>query len=831
MTRPEQIERYQVVDTIGQGGFAIVYLAVDPRLKRQVALKLLRQADWDTAVTPSASSTPKTARERFQREAQILVNLEFDGIVRIYDYGEFAGRPFLVMHYMPGGTLADRLSGKPLSLAETAVILNRLCTALDRVHQRGTIHRDLKPHNILFDAEGEANLSDFGIARLTESTSSTLGSIGTPRYMAPEQFKDEAISNQTDIYQMGVILFEMLTGNTPYNAPSYHAIMNKVLNDDIPSAHRHNPAVDKAFDDIIRIAMAKEAADRYQTATQLAQHFEALLNHRPLPPGLPPVPPLLSPEKEPPQTAGSRTKIAWVLTAVLLIPLLLVAILLIRRALPDKEEAAVKIPAAEQEQQNVSIVLVTATAVPGSEALTTSESNPAEPDNALQATQTSEAMVVTAQNLAATQTALASPEQPAPTSTPSATPRPTRIAALSSQDTLAIRIEEPIFVDGNLAEWPAVVPLISEHIVYQDESWDGSEDLVLIWQLAWDDIYLYLGITAVDDIHVQTETGNQVYKGDSVSLQIDTDRAGDLSAQVSPDDFQIDISPGNFDNIPPSAHRFRGNNDDWMDNAPGHTIFVQARQTSDGYTMEVAIPWADLDMTPVGGETLGLALNATDNDQPGTAVQELFISNVPDRQFNTPNSWGTLTLQGGSVTINQPQPTATPLPPAGRMVEDFEVSHIDILEGEYWINSPGNEITLQLAGPPHVFLGQQALAVTYQFRRDFNDYVGIERNLAAPLDWSGYSAICFWLDNPDFEGFIIFQFKELGSEAWKYQAPLQPGTVGEICLALNDDVFAIDSEKLNNIMDLTAVDNYAIYLGEGGVTAGTVYIDAIQLKP
>ena len=247
---PDRIDRYQIIETIGQGGFGVVYRAYDARLQRQVAIKLLRE---EPASFPDTANplTPKTARERFVEEAQTLVKLDVDGVVRIYDFGDYNGRPYLVMQYMPGGTLAEKIRGAPLSLEDTAVILNRLCTTLDKIHQRQTIHRDLKPLNVLFNAEGEAYLSDFGIARLVENSRSTAG-IGTPRYMAPEQFMDEKPTIQTDIYQMGVILFEMLTGKTPFDASTSAAVIQKVLNQPTPSVSEINPTLDPAIDDIIR---------------------------------------------------------------------------------------------------------------------------------------------------------------------------------------------------------------------------------------------------------------------------------------------------------------------------------------------------------------------------------------------------------------------------------------------------------------------------------------------------------------------------------------------------------------------------------------------------
>jgi hypothetical protein len=199
-------------------------------------------------------------------------------------------------------------------------------------------------------------------------------------------------------------------------------------------------------------------------------------------------------------------------------------------------------------------------------------------------------------------------------------------------------------IDGDLAEWAGTVT-DSTFQVFSAEGWDGTDDLGASWQLSWDTEYLYVAVTVSDDNHVQTQTGNQIFRGDSVDLQIDTDREGDYAPAVSPDDFQINLSPGDFAGLSPSAFRFQGTPSGSMVDAPGHSISVVARPTGQGYALEAAIPWRDLSVAPQPGLVLGLALNVSDNDVPGTAVQEVMKSHVPTRRFADPTSWGTLTLQ------------------------------------------------------------------------------------------------------------------------------------------------------------------------------------------
>lgn len=235
------------------------------------------------------------------------------------------------------------------------------------------------------------------------------------------------------------------------------------------------------------------------------------------------------------------------------------------------------------------------------------------------------------------------PQDPAPTELPLA-PTATIGAPVVGGNVDVGRAAALPAVDGDLSEWQGAA-VESAFRVYTVEGWDGTDDLNAIWQLSWDDANLYLAVAVTDDIHVQTQTGNQIFLGDHVDLQIDTNREGDYAPALSPDDFQINLSPGDFSSIPASAYRFRGNAEGGMGDAPGHSILVTSRPTADGYTLEAAIPWADLNLSPQSGMVLGLSLNVSDNDTPGAAVQEVMKSHVPTRRFSDPTSWGTLTLQ------------------------------------------------------------------------------------------------------------------------------------------------------------------------------------------
>jgi hypothetical protein len=223
---------------------------------------------------------------------------------------------------------------------------------------------------------------------------------------------------------------------------------------------------------------------------------------------------------------------------------------------------------------------------------------------------------------------------------------PGNISILPSAEVVASRFATPPVIDGDGSEWSAQPVYSSPYVVFTHREWDGTEDLEATWQIAWDDNYLYLLATVVDDLHIQTQTGRTAYQGDSVELQIDTGRTGNFSPTLSPDDFQISLSPGDFANIFPSAWRFQGTSDGQMLDAPGtHNILVAAQRSQNGYILEAAIPWQDINLSPSVGLALGLAVNFNDNDTPGTARQEMMKSNASNRRYGDPGTWGSLRLE------------------------------------------------------------------------------------------------------------------------------------------------------------------------------------------
>lgn len=273
----ERFDRYEVKKELGRGGMATVYLAHDPRFGRDVALKVMNQALRDDP----------TFRGRFEREARTVASLEHPAIVPVYDFGEDHDQLYLVMRYMPGGSLADRIEGRPLTLEEVLPILQRVGSALDHAHQIGVVHRDLKPANILFDQYQHAFLSDFGIVKLAQETVDLTGSgvIGTPAYMSPEQiYGEEALDGRSDLYTLGIILYECLTGRKPFpGETSVKQMMAHVLNP-TPSILEARPDLPIGCEQVIQKALSKQRERRYDSAAQLTEDLTLTLHPPPAKP-------------------------------------------------------------------------------------------------------------------------------------------------------------------------------------------------------------------------------------------------------------------------------------------------------------------------------------------------------------------------------------------------------------------------------------------------------------------------------------------------------------------------------------------------------------------
>lgn len=269
--QPEKIGRYEIKSELGRGGMATVYHGYDPRFEREVAVKVL---------PPELIHADPQFRLRFEREAKIIASLEHPSIVPVYDVGEENNQPYFVMRYMNGGSLSERIHAAKFSVDAAVKLLEQIAPGLDEAHAKGIVHRDLKPSNILFTNKGVPLISDFGIAKFTQGEAGNVtGSaiIGTPAYMAPEQAGGDTVDGRADIYALGVILYEMLTGKQPYHADTPLAVAIKHLTDPVPRILEANPNLPIWMEKVISTGMAKNKADRFSTAVEMVETIKAFL--------------------------------------------------------------------------------------------------------------------------------------------------------------------------------------------------------------------------------------------------------------------------------------------------------------------------------------------------------------------------------------------------------------------------------------------------------------------------------------------------------------------------------------------------------------------------
>jgi len=264
--------KYEILKKLGQGGFASVYLAKDTMLGRKVAIKVL------DAQLPA---NDPTFLKRFEREAQTVAQLNHPHIIDVYEFGQAEGHYFIVMPYLSGPDLAHLLQQQgPLSVEQVIRITEQVGAALDYAHNQGVIHRDIKPPNVIFNEQGQAILTDFGIVKLANETTAltqTGGVIGTPYYMAPEQWTTGQMDARTDLYALGVMVYQMLTGQVPFSGQTPHRIMYAHLNETPPPLHVLNPALSPAVEKVLLKILAKSPAQRYQTAAQFCADLQAAL--------------------------------------------------------------------------------------------------------------------------------------------------------------------------------------------------------------------------------------------------------------------------------------------------------------------------------------------------------------------------------------------------------------------------------------------------------------------------------------------------------------------------------------------------------------------------
>ncbi len=266
--------RYEILERVGGGGMAIVYKGLDILLHRHVAVKVLRQQYVHD----------EEFIQRFRREAQAAASLSHPNVVSIYDVGQEEDVHYIVMEYIEGTTLNDLIKTRaPLQVEEAVHIAGQICDALDHAHHNQIIHRDIKPHNILIGKNGRVKVTDFGIARaVTSSTITQTGSVvGSVHYFSPEHAKGTPTGEQSDLYSLGIVMYQMLTGRLPFLGESPISVALKHLQEDVEEPRKVNPLIPQSVENVILRAMRKSTTERYRSAKEMLGDLEScLLPHR-----------------------------------------------------------------------------------------------------------------------------------------------------------------------------------------------------------------------------------------------------------------------------------------------------------------------------------------------------------------------------------------------------------------------------------------------------------------------------------------------------------------------------------------------------------------------
>lgn len=298
---PETIGRYKIKDVLGRGQATVVYLALDTQANREVVIKVF-------ALEPTGDAARDLSlKAHFRRELKMIASLEHAAIVPVYDVGEQNGQPYFVMRYMSGGSLNQLIAEEGrLSLQETAHIVDRIAPALESAHKQNIIHRDIKPDNILFDADGHPYISDFGVAKPDKTDNAdTEGIVGTPGYMSPEQTNAGDVDERSDVYSLGVVICQMLSGKPPARKESITS-QNKNPEYSIPNILSEVPELPPEMEEFVNIALANKKQDRYVTILHLARALNrAAFGEE-----------LTSPLRDRPNRSTFRTSLVWIFASI-----------------------------------------------------------------------------------------------------------------------------------------------------------------------------------------------------------------------------------------------------------------------------------------------------------------------------------------------------------------------------------------------------------------------------------------------------------------------------------------------------------------------------------
>ncbi|MDQ2810022.1 MAG: protein kinase [Chloroflexota bacterium] len=589
----QQLGKYVLDHPIGRGGMATVYRGHDAALNRPVAIKVLDPA---TTADPGAV-------ERFRREAILAANLEHPHIVPVYDVQEADGLWYIAMRYVPGESLREIVNREgALPLDRSGHILRPVADALDYAHSHGVVHRDIKPGNILVEPSGNVVLTDFGIARSGADAHLTRAGqvMGTADYLAPEQIRGEEATGASDLYSLGVVLYEMLTGTLPFAGDHPAETLYKQVNEPPPPLRSRNPALPAALQPVMDRALHKTPALRYPSGADLVRAFTAAVGAAPaarvqLTPvraaDLSPQPPPLKGEGEmrpgSPLRAGAGVGVrsaAVGRTRALLVGGAVLALLVLGGALFALRGRG---------QVSGGLGTAPAFAAPAPVAWT----GPLRQDN--------------------------------------------------GSDVHANRATHAPTVDGKLADWTGANTWFAANALADAKVSRPSDpsDLSAGFVFGYDAANFYLGATITDNIHVQNSLtrGLALWQGDDIELWFDTDLAGDFTLDPgNGDDVQLGLSPGDFAKLDPEAVQFRPQ--PLPGTPPGVRVAALPRLGNGGYTLEAAIPWAALHLShaPTPGSAMGFCAGAGDNDAVGTAQQQHMVSTCRRLQWNVPTTFGNL---------------------------------------------------------------------------------------------------------------------------------------------------------------------------------------------
>jgi serine/threonine protein kinase len=632
-----RLGKYQLETLVGRGGMATVYRAHDTVLNRSVAIKVLE---------PALTFDPKSV-ERFRREAVTAANLEHPNIVRVYDVQQEGKIHFIAMRFVQGTTLRDILRDNgPLPLEAILNIIVPVASALHYAHRHGVIHRDVKPGNILVEPDGNVLLTDFGIARAAGGTQAGLTAtglvMGTADYLAPEQIAGRPAEPRSDIYSLGVVLYEMLTGVTPFAGENTASILYRQVHDQPPPLRSLNTRLPSELQPLMDRALAKNPALRHADALDLARDLETLAQW--LPQGSPwlnrnasPPPYTYTPQ---PSRNGSGPRSSGpvgVHTGVSVRP---------PEGVPGSGaqavprvyyEGAYEVPAPDPYPTGVRPILAPPQAQGG------------RGRGVFLLLMAVLLLVVGVVAIVMATGVLSRGGGNGGDARFLAPGPPTYTGQTRQHESMSIpRALIAPQVDGDISDWKSAPagPFPAPHNTFTAknvEPYDGPADLSANFYFAWDAANFYVAADITDDVHVQFAgtRGYNLFKGDDIEIWFDTDLAGDFaSREANADDYQLGLSPGDFAGLAPEAVFWNPDRKDTRN----RLVTVAARpKEGGGYTLEAAVPWEALGgFTPETGTAMGFAVSAGDNDQRNVPIQEIMLTTVPALEYRKPFTFGNL---------------------------------------------------------------------------------------------------------------------------------------------------------------------------------------------